>query len=84
MVKRRDTTDIWKYVFIGYRGKTPEGVSFADIVELKDDERLYLSLITDPPIREGRAYDEVRKAALKTGHEFSRSFYYNGMHCLEL
>ena len=70
MAKHRDTTDIWKYVFIGYRGKTPEGISFADIVELRDDERLYLSLITDPPTRNGRAYNEVREAALNTGHEF--------------
>lgn len=84
MARRRDTTDIWKYVFIGYRGKLSDETPFADLVELRDDERLYLSLITDPPARDGRAYDEVRRAAHETGHDFSRSYYYNGMHLLEL
>ena len=84
MANRRDTTDIWKYVFIGYRGKLSDNVSFADLVGLRDDERLYLSLITDPPSAQGRAYDEVRRAADKTGHDFTRSYYYNGMHPLEL
>ena len=84
MARRRDTTDIWKYVFIGYRGKLLDSTSFSDLVGLRDDERLYLSLITDPPLSEGREHEEVLNASQKTGHDFSRIFYFNGQRVIEL
>lgn len=82
--KRKPIILDWQFVFIGFRGKITDDIDFAGLVNLQPNERLYLSFITDPPLVEGREYNEVRNWALKTKHQFSRMFYYNGETVIEL
>ena len=82
--KRKKVDYQWSYVFIGYRGELIDGTDFAGAVNLQEKERLYLSLVNDPPLIEGRELDEVRNWAMKTKHQFSRRFYYDGKTFTEL